>query len=280
MRDTGPQSYARALLYRVYQETWQRGARYAEEGRVGALEPIPKGFRASVRGTQTYAAELAWRGSGLGKRCSCPVSQNRNPCKHLIALAIVADQTQGMAPPTADEIETQTIPPPLISRADIEAMYRDPLRVDLDTLRLAASESGSWSRAHARLPAAPTLAADAGPLTLAEVARALKQIARWADHAHFDPYFCAGEMMAGFCELLRRGRLRLAETPIETAVAILAAMAAFHHRLITELMDDSEGDRVFGQAHLQALLADLRARPGASPSVAATLAAIERQLDP
>lgn len=153
-REAGPQSYARALLSRVYQETWQRGARYAEEGRVGPLEPIPKGFRAGVRGTQVYAAELAWRGSGLGKRCSCPVSQNRNPCKHLIAPAIVADRAQGIAPPTVEEIEAQTIPPPLISRAEIEAMYRDPLRVDLDTLRLAASETGSWSRPHARLPAA------------------------------------------------------------------------------------------------------------------------------
>lgn len=85
--------------------------------------------------------------------------------------------------------------------------------------------------AAASASAAPTLVGEAGPLTLAEIERALKQIARWADHAHFDPYFCAGEMLAGF-----------------------------HRRLITELIDDSEGDRVFSQAHLQALLADLRAR--------------------
>lgn len=51
-------------------------------------------------------------------------------------------------------------------------------------------------------------------------------------------------------------------------------------RLITELIDDSEGNRVFSQAHLQALLADLRARPGLPSSAAAALAAVERRLAP
>ncbi len=130
------QSYARALLYRVTQETWRRGEQYAQQERVGSLEPIPKGFRAVVRGTQAYAAELAWRGSGLFKKCACPVSGGRNPCKHLIALAIVADQSLGIPPPDVEEVESEAIPPPLISRTDIEAMYQDPLNVNLTTLRL------------------------------------------------------------------------------------------------------------------------------------------------
>ena len=41
------QSYARALLYRVTQETWRRGEQYAQQGRVGSLEPILKGFERS-----------------------------------------------------------------------------------------------------------------------------------------------------------------------------------------------------------------------------------------
>ena len=63
---------------------------------------------------------------------------------------------------------------------------------------------------------------------------------------------------------------RLADTPLETAVEILRAMAEFHRRLVSELIDDSEGDRVFGTAHLQALLADLRAHPGVPVVTAST----------
>ena len=47
-------------------------------------------------------------------------------------------------------------------------------------------------------------------------------------------------------------------------------MAEFHRRLVSELIDDSEGDRVFGTAHLQALLADLRAHPGVPVVTAST----------
>ena len=81
-----------------------------------------KGFRATVKGTQAYEAELAWRGSGLSKKCTCPISGGRNPCKHLIALAIVADQLLGIPPPDAEEVEAEAIPPPLID--DSEGVHR------------------------------------------------------------------------------------------------------------------------------------------------------------
>lgn len=269
------QSYARALLYRVTQETWRRGEQYAQQGRVGSLEPIPKGFRAVVRGTQTYEVELAWRGSGLSKKCTCPVSGGRNPCKHLIALAIIADQSLGIPPPDVEEVESETIPPPLISRTDIETMYRDPLNVNLTTLRLAASESGSWSRPHSRLPDAPKMS-DSGPLSVGEVKQALKEIERWSRHRNFDPYFCAGEMMAGFCCLLRLIGQRAQETSAEIMVEVLEKAAEFHRRLVFELIDDSEGIHQFGEAHLQALIGDLRDRKDLPEPAKAVLLAIQR----
>jgi hypothetical protein len=271
------QSYARALLYRVTQEAWRRGEQYAQGERVGSLEPILKGFRAIVRGTQAYAAELAWRGSGLSKKCTCPVSGGQNSCKHLIALAIVADQLLGIPPPDAEEVEAVAIPPPLISRADIEAMYRDPLNVNLTTLRLAASESGSWSRPHSRLPDAPKMS-DSGPLSVGEIKQALKEMERWSRHRNFDLYFCAGEMMAGFCCLLRLIGQRAQETSAEIMVEILEKAAEFHHRLVFELIDDSEGVHQFGEAHLQALIGNLHGRKDLPEPTKAVLLAIERGL--
>lgn len=271
------QSYARALLYRVTQETWRRGEQYAQQERVGSLEPIPKGFRAVVRGTQAYTAELAWRGTGLSKKCTCPASGGRNPCKHLIALAIIADQSLGIPPPDAEEVESEAVPPPLISRADIEAMYRDPLNVNLTTLRLAASESGSWSRPHSRLPDAPKMA-DSGPLSVGEIKQALKEIERWSRHRNFDPYFCAGEMMAGFCHLLRVVEQRAHETLPEVMTEVLEKAAEFHRRLVFELIDDSEGVHQFGEAHLQALIGDLRGRQDLPEPAKTALLTIEQGL--
>ncbi|MBI3292779.1 MAG: SWIM zinc finger family protein [Elusimicrobia bacterium] len=271
------QSYARALLYRVTQEAWQRGEQYAQGERVGSLEPIPKGFRAIVRGTQAYEAEVTWCGSGLSKKCTCPASGGRNPCKHLIALAIVADQSLGIPPPDAEEVESEAVPPPLISRTDIEEMYRDPLNVNLTTLRLAASESGSWSRPHSRLPDAPKMS-DSGPLSVGEIKQALKEIERWSRHRNFDLYFCAGEMMAGFCYLLRLIGQRAHETSVEIMVEVLEKAAEFHHRLVFELIDDSEGVHQFGEAHLQALIGDLHGRKNLPEPAKTVLLQIERGL--
>ena len=276
-RSPPEKSYTRALLYRVTQETWARGERYAQEGRVGALEEIPKGFRATVRGTKSYTAELSWRGIGLSKKCDCPVSQGRNPCKHLIALAITADQSLGISPPDAEEVERDAIPPPLVSRSDIMAMYEDPLHVDLVTLRLAASEIGSWSRPHARLPDAPKTA-DSGPLTLKETKRALKEIERWSRHRNYDPYFCAGEMMAGFCHLVRVCQQRTSETPPETLLEILELTVPFHRRLVVELIDSSEGLHQFGEAHLQDWMGALRIRFGAAKPLLSRLRVVEEEL--
>lgn len=279
---SGPQesarSFARALLPRVYQDVWERGARYATQGRVGTVEPVPKGVRAIVRGTQRYTVELAWRGTGVSKRCTCPAAARRGPCKHQVAVAMIADQAAGIEPPEPDEIAREVIPPPLISRTDIEALYDDPLHADLETLRLAASESGRWSRPHARLPAAPTLSFGTGSLTVAEVSRAFAQMTRWASHPHFNPYFCAGEMMAAFCQVLRDCQRRWAGTPSEVAVAVLEAAVEFHRRLIYELIDDSDGLHQFGEAHLNVLLTDLQRRAPPPLLLTARLAAINRRV--
>ena len=149
--------------------------------------------------------------------------------------------------------------------------------MNLTTLRLAASESGSWSRSHARLPDFPNVS-DSGPLSVEEIKPALKEIERWSRHRNFDPYFCAGEMMAGFCYLLRVIEQRAHETPPEIMAEVLEKTAEFHRRLIYELIDDSEGVHRFGEAHLQALIEGLRSRKNFPGSVMGTLTAIERGL--
>lgn len=60
----------------------------------------------------------------------------------LVALAILWDEVRCIPRPRRHEVEEESIPPPLISRKDIKTAYDDPLNVNLDVIRLAASESG------------------------------------------------------------------------------------------------------------------------------------------
>jgi hypothetical protein len=169
----------------------------------------------------------------------------------MIAAAILWDEARGMRRPSAEDIEKYTIPPPLVTRAQITACYDDPLHADLEVLRLASDEFALSPRPHARLPQKPALSDDATePLTLEEVKRAFRDIEQWERRRAYDRYFCAGEMVAAFCEVLRCIHRRCDATPSLVAASILREAQKFHYTLILELIDDSEGEHVFTEAHL------------------------------
>jgi hypothetical protein len=237
------------LLYRTYQETWKRGEKYADEGKVKISYYDNKKIEAVVFGSQKYQTELEFRGGGLSRKCTCPVSDF---CKHLVALAILWDKARGIERPNKEDVESETIPPPLVSSADINKMYRDPLNADLDVLRIASSERGSWSRPHARLPNMPKIETDKNkPLSLNEIKNAFSQIEKWSNHRNYDMYFCAGEVVAGFCEVTRIIKKRLNASPLIVCAQILQESQNFHYALIMELIDDSDGLHEFTEAHLE-----------------------------
>ena len=144
--------------------------------------------------------------------------------------------------------------PGLISPAQFEAAYSDPVRANLDVLRVAAMAFAMrTSRKHEKLPRAPAFKSDPDtPVSPSEFGRATRTIEKWSTRAGYDPYFCAGEMMAAYCEVLRLTILRAPATPPSVLAELLLAAQAFHYRLI-ELIDTSNGDHVFSDAHLDEL---------------------------
>ncbi|MES2953062.1 MAG: hypothetical protein V4674_00695 [Patescibacteria group bacterium] len=247
-------SAAALLLSKTYEDVWYRGAAYAAKGRVKITKSDKHEVRGMVSGTQDYFVALAFSGAGLARRCTCPYNKLASrtvACKHLAALAIVWDASRDIAPPTRDEIDSKTITPPFISYKDIDDAYTDPLHADLEVLRLMASESGVWSKAHARLPLSPRFAREAKlPLVIADVKKAVKEITRWAGHPAYDRAFCAGEMIAGFCELIRLIALRVPVTPPFVAAEILRELQKAHYALIGDLVEDSDGLYIFSEVHL------------------------------
>jgi hypothetical protein len=84
---------------------------------------------------------------------------------------------------------------------------------------------------------------------------------RWTNRKTYDPYFCAGEMIAAFCEVLRIMKTRLAVTSPLVAASVLRAAQQFHYTLVTSLIDDSDGHWQITEAHLQEMFELLQETP-------------------
>ncbi|MDA2918805.1 hypothetical protein MYX76_04815 [Desulfobacterota bacterium AH_259_B03_O07] len=254
------------LITRTYTEIWERGEEYAKSGRVRIASSNEREVEAFVKGTELYKVKLKFSGAGISKNCNCPYSHGasakHSPCKHMIAVAILWDESKGIEPPSKDEIEFETIPPPLVTRSQYVALFKSPLKADLELLRIAAEEIGSWSRPHSRLPNMPKFSSNENePLSIKEIRKSFREIASWTNRRRYDYYFCAGEMVAAFCEVMRLVKKRLrVSSPLETAEIIREAQK-FHYELVMGLIDDSDGLHEFTEAHLEDVYNHLKKMP-------------------
>jgi hypothetical protein len=247
------------LLYRSYQEYWQRGQTYEKQGKVELLRFNENSVEARVQGTTTYTITFSFRAGGLSRKCSCPV---KDFCKHMIAVAIAWDKARGLLPPTNEQVENTSIPPALISHADIQKAYSTPIEANLDIIRIAADELGWQSRPHTHLPHHPkSLSNDLQtPVTLQEIKKCFSEIRSWSRRRNFDMYFCAGELVAAFCEVLRSIYQRCSFSQLEELAKVLVLAQAFHYEIIMEIIDDSDGLHEFTEAHLEKLYQMIKRR--------------------
>lgn len=242
------------LLPKTYEDVWYRGEAYVERSLIRVAKRDKREIRAVVQGTAEYIVSLSYSGGGLIRKCTCPyvAAGARSPaCKHMVAVAIVWDEARQLERPTREDIETKTITPPLVSRFDIERAFQDPLKANLEVLRLAASENTPGRNPHARLPLAPPLSQEKEPLEISEIKRAIRSIIRWARVPGYDSYLCSGEMIAAFCELMRAARTRLPITPPLIAADILRELQKGHYQIILSEIDNSDGFHIISEAHLE-----------------------------
>jgi len=140
-------------------------------------------------------------------------------------------------------------------------VFAVPLKADLDVLRLA-SESTGWFRPHSRLPKHPKFETNmAIPVTRQEVRKAFHEIERWTNRNTYDPYFCAGEMIAAFCKVLRIMKTRFPVTSPLGAASVLREAQQFHFTLVTSFIDDSDGHWQITEAHLHQMYESLSKTP-------------------
>jgi hypothetical protein len=255
-------SAATMLLNKAFQQVWERGEQYADSPRIIITHYDDKKVEAAVQGTQPYAVSIEFVSNGTRRRCNCPYFAGNNTiCKHVVAVAIRWDALRGIPRPSRNDVVTHTAQPRPTYREEIDALFDDPLEADLDFLR-ALPELTALSgrgRPHSELPDAPQIDDDPdAPVNVSEVRKCFSEMKRWARRQAYDPYFCAGEMVAAFCELARVVGRRLNKTAITQGIDVVLEAARFHTLMVMELIDDSEGLRVVSEAHLADLLLHLQ----------------------
>ena len=79
---------------------YDRGAAYHKEGRVELLSQGDGQVLARVHGSETYRVALRTAGGGPHGSCSCPAFDDTDCCKHMVAVALSANQValNGAAP--------------------------------------------------------------------------------------------------------------------------------------------------------------------------------------
>jgi len=263
--DPNPKALAASykLLKRSTQKVWHRGEEIVKQNKVHIIDMKAKTFSVTVKGTQDYTVKLVMKRTNVDTSCTCPF---RGPgiCKHIVAAAIVWDrEDKGASPPEETDIKYDCMPEPDNSgRNKIKQMYANPLKADLNDLRQFYKLAGEWSRPHAKLPDMPTMDINPKePLTKQEVEKALKQIVKWSNRSRYDHYFCCGEMIAAFCEVVKVVKSRLDATDQGIRTDIVLFCQEFHNSSFLQAIDDSEGMRVFSEAYLDDLFDSILQKP-------------------
>jgi len=255
-------SATKILLNRTQQEIWRRGESYADKGLVSIVDATDKMVRAVVKGNKEYDVKLGLSAGKVLINCSCPYfTKNGHICKHIVAAAIIWDEKRNIKRPNHSLVERVSIPPSTLSRQNVNALFKNPLKADLDQLRILPEETalGGYVRRHSRLPKIPKIGLEEGQaLTQQEIRKCYSEIKRWTQRKAYDPYFCSGEMVAAFCELLRIIKSRLAATTPLVAAEILLNAQKFNRTLVTKLIDDGQGLHEFSEAYLKDIYHYLR----------------------
>ncbi|MDO8513274.1 MAG: SWIM zinc finger family protein [bacterium] len=251
-------SYTRIILDNTELSIYQRGLEYVNKKKVKLTSIINNGCQATASGSRNYEITLGFSRVGSPKySCSCPYFSEHKKvvCKHIIGTSLAWDRSRSVPDPDEETLEVLCIPEPIFSHKDINEAYNNPLTANLDVIRIAADESG-WSRPHAHLPIKPQVC-NHTTLELTDINKGISELRAWARKYNFDPYFCAGEIMAGFCELIRFTKFKFDTLNLDDKIKATVLLANFHHELIMEKIDDSEGLHEFSETHLYDLVSEL-----------------------
>jgi uncharacterized Zn finger protein len=80
-----------AIRSAVGEKAFARGEGYAASGAAEIYSVDEARILARAFGTEVYRVELSWRAKGFAGRCTCPAYAEAGVCKHMVAVALLAE---------------------------------------------------------------------------------------------------------------------------------------------------------------------------------------------
>lgn len=200
---------------------FERGEDYANDGRVTRLHVMPSAAEAVVQGSALYRVRL-WTEDGEPRSaCSCPVGTDGHFCKHAVALALVATESNGPAKETEPEVDVQGY---------LQGLSHSRL------VALVIELAGADERTATRLRLAAAVSPVGHP-SLRPFEDAIDDAFEVDDFVSFRESYSYAERISEVVELMRR---LLADGHAE-AVIILCERALEQAEGIVGTIDDSDG---------------------------------------
>ncbi len=199
-----PRTLAGALRPFVSFRSRTRGEGYARQGRVTIVNSRPTSVSARVRGSAVYEVTLDIVGVTLEPWCGCPLfDSTREPCKHLWALALMADRQHLLVVPPDLEMAAGSV---ALDHFDLSTAARPRPPVQRPPRAARGTTRPPWEAFLAALPAPP------GPSAASSVAPGELLYV-------FDPVRST-TTQGMFVELLRRHRRKNGEwaTPRDVSI--------------------------------------------------------------
>lgn len=142
------QVFARSELLAIGgRSTFERGMRYAAEGRVSKVSTTSDGAKAKVRGSVSYEVELWCDDDEAAYVCTCPVGGEERFCKHAVAVALVVTDAvvtgEPSTPEQAEEIHLAAYLRGLDHEALVELLVERAADDDLFDVRLRMASARS-----------------------------------------------------------------------------------------------------------------------------------------
>ena len=168
---------------------FERGQRYAAEGRVHAIDEDGASIAATVSGSHDYEARIWVVGDELASACDCPIGVDGTFCKHLVALAVawLGQSADGSSTKVSGPRLSRDRPRP-ITMSDVRAYLYGQ---DHGTLvEMILGEADRDDRLRERLLLRVTMAATAGA-GAAQIRRAIDRAVRvggFVEYAGADDY--------------------------------------------------------------------------------------------
>jgi hypothetical protein len=218
---------------------WERGVAYAEERRVGPVRVIPGGFAATVAGSRFYEACLVATAGGPTWDCDCPIGQDGELCKHVVALGVTILERAHATEPASAQADTPPSHPTLstadLTAEDVSAWVRGLDAAHLATLLLDAAAADPALHAQLAERAGASLSGGHGA---DELRRAFDRAVQFPIGDRGRPTWSFSE---GLTEVTGRMERFLAPGTAAALIDLVEHVLAVLEGLLDSL-DDSEGE--------------------------------------